>query len=326
MGKRRKMSVVYMLVTLFVMVALTAPIFWFLCRSDFSLKSFEVLAPALGALVFACFLIIKSAISSSEVQISEQGEINIIIGRDKEVVAYPPFEDSLNVNVRFHTFYMNYLFVSQYLNGILDHPPAEKDFLDTVEYVFLEKLFNEWIVPSSSGLEMEALSFDSIKKNIVGNEVLNVTQDQVDLLNAKLGFETQKFTFSKMLEGKKIFLPLGTRFTYFGDGRRRRYIFENRFYEMKITLLSAGVSNFFPLRHKFHAYLAKFAQFKVEEGNISMKRFVVFAELKVKKLADFRADFDEYKAFIFQTKENLEQQVYWAPLMKKLETDFLLQK
>lgn len=321
------MGYIHFFVILFLTTFLIA-IAWFLFKSDFSLKSIELLLPAFGAIIFAFFIIFKSVSSAKVEEKIINGYVNLIIEDDKRVVGYPSLEDSLNPSITKHTFYMSYLVsMGIYLQNYVNDKATNKDLVDTVEFAFLEKLLNGWIVKlPSKDFDSYALGSEELLQGISNNNVLNITNADVDIVNNRIGFKQKLGTFKEELEKKKLILPIGMVFSHKSEDQRRIFTFKNKNIEINFYLFDGGVNNFRPEFNSYHQYLATHSTSRLHSDILKMRKFYINFNYKFSRFASFRDDYEEYKKMVEDIETNLKEQLYWEPLKEKLEKEYVLSK
>lgn len=361
------------LLTIFCLTIFSGFTVWFLYITDFSIKSWEIALPALGAIIFSLFLLVKfllenrhkkkrtnfrtidgleillpafgvmlftvflgakSLISIKEEKRTIVGYVNSILDKSGDIITYPSHSDSLNPSVREHTFYMDYGFMSIYLKNYLLSKYDSQDILDTVEFVFLDKLLRGGIIPQQNKLCQMNITAAEVQAKVSENKLFKITDDDIKAANKRIGFQQKLHTFKNEFlysEGdklKSVMLPENTNLIYLRNADRRIVSFENKVVKFDFIIFDGGVNNFRPEYNSFHQYLARFANTGIprHSDHLKMKKTFITFNYEFKKYASLRDDYEDYQSLMREIEENLNKQFFWEPLKKVLESEYLLAK
>lgn len=299
-----------------------------------TIDGIEILLPAFGAMLFTIFLGAKSLTTIKEEKKTTFGYVNSILDNTGDIITYPSHFDSLNPSIREHTFYVDYGFMGIYLKNYLLSKYDSQDILDTVEFVFLNKLLNGWVIPNPSKVCQKVITSDELQEMASENRLFKITNDDVKAANARIGFQQKLYTFKDEFlytDGNKlksVMLPENTNLAYLRDANRRIVSFENKVVKFDFTIFDGGINNFRPEHNAFHQYLARLANAGIPRHSdyLKMKKTIIIFNYEFKKYASLRDDYEDYQSLMREIEENLNNQFFWEPLKKVLENEYLLAK
>lgn len=296
------------------------------------IKLLEIFLPALGAMIFSGFVVAKSLLLAEHKKNQTLGYVNFLLDNKGNIISYPTLSDSLNPSITEHTYYSSLGFMTIYLKNYLNSNFNSEDLLDTAEFVFIDKMLNGWIVPQNESFE-ENLTSEQFLEKLSENKIFQVTQQDVENVNKKIGFQQKISTFENefLYSGstlKNLSLPDGTTFSYSRTDEYRRMTFENDVITFNFVIFDGGINNFRPEHNAFHSYLARYAPYQTPSHSsfIQMKKVYINFNYDFKKYASFRNDYEDYLNLMNKIEENLNKQVFWNPLKAKLETEYILSK
>src|SRR5690606_20266969 len=122
----------------------------FTYRSGVNFKAIDIVVPPLGVVIFAGILLLRSTLSENREKENIRIEVNQIIVNKTKFASFPSllsdFNPSITNHLFYHTFGRDIFFTHFYreVKGVKEL--SSNDYLDTLEFTFLTKLFNGWII------------------------------------------------------------------------------------------------------------------------------------------------------------------------------------
>jgi len=291
-----------------------------------SFKSFEVLFPSLGGALLAIFLLFKTSLGLYQEKETYLGHMNLLVKNKVKIEPFSPLSDELDPNLKQFTAYTQQLFASTYIENYIEREAVEKDYVDVVEYILLERIGNGWILPNEEmDFITEKLSFPLSDLAKV-NGLVQISKDQVDKVNKKLGFNNRSDTFRSDLEKLSISLPKDSEISYQYKDEWREISFNNRFYDLKIRVFSGGMNNFHPRTNPFHFFLVNVNGHDYEKDEFSLRKVFISFEYNLSKYVELTDDKKKYQEYFRTLKDKFNNQMNWNDLKEHLQKMYLIKK